>query len=146
MGCFSYICGKCNRHIFSDKYNICEGEEVRLGRLVEGKIVEWMKGRYDSYGRVHTSKDSEHFIRVSSVPEDFYFLQLNPTEDELKNKCFNWKSESWSTMVEEHFSDNIHNGIIAIHEECWDGNWGDTRSDNDPDQGWEGEYEEDNEE
>lgn len=128
MGCFSYICPKCNNPIYADKYGNCIGEEVRLARLVKGKVVEWMLGRYDSYGKVHVAeKDavaqfSEHWIG------DVKIFNEQETHE--------WLTAEWSTLVAEHLSPDDYTGTIAIHDKCWDGEFGNIKSKDDPDQGW----------
>ena len=44
MGCFSYLCKKCER-------NIQEFDRARGYLLVNGVVVEEQRGRYDLYGR-----------------------------------------------------------------------------------------------
>lgn len=129
MGCFSYICPKCGDPIYSDKYGNCIGEEVRLARLVKGKVVECMKGRYNAYGRVHRGEDSSHILGSSSGEEIKIF-------DNSNDKEHNWVSIEWSEFVDEQYNDDSDTGIVAIHEKCWDGSFGETISEGDPDQGW----------
>lgn len=121
------MCKKCDNPIYSDKYDICVGEEVRLARIVNGKVKEWMLGKYNSYGRVHVSKDSKHFIVLK-----------NGKEKEVKNekKIHEWKSETWENMVDEQFNYDIQTGIVAIHNKCWNGKFGESASADDPAQGW----------
>ena len=125
MGCFSYMCPKCSKQIYSDKYGNCIGEEVRLARIVKGKVVEWMKGRYNSYGGVHIGKDSKHYIGAKRV-----------NDDDNKSKYHGWKSADWGDMIDEHFSNDESEGMVAIHEKCWDGKFSKTCSKDDPNQGW----------
>lgn len=49
MGCFSFICKKCNKAILSNSFR---GEPVELFLLKDGEVIESMSGEYDSYGRV----------------------------------------------------------------------------------------------
>lgn len=131
MGCFSYMCKKCDKHIFNDKYGICEGEEVILYLLKGGKVVEEMYGLYDSYGRVIVIKDS--------------YYKLNGVEQELPEikKSIEWKYDNWSPLIDLHFNDNEGDGFAAIHKKCNNGIIPTTISEDDPDQGWESEDEED---
>ena len=57
MGCFSFKCKECGESILS---NDDVEEMVILYLLKDGKVVQKMTGRYDSYGRVYTPcmKDS----------------------------------------------------------------------------------------
>ena len=138
MGCFSYICPKCKKHIFSDKYGNCVGEEVHLALLDEGVVVEEMHGRYNSYGNVHVGNGSYHGLNNKPVPQ--------PTLDSNKQEgCHIWQYKDWSDIVDMCFEGNDHSGIVAIHKDCFDGTFPDTQSKNDPDQGWESDEEEDEE-
>ena len=49
MGCFSFNCVNSNLPAWSSSF---EGDAVRLFLLKDGKVIEEMKGYYDSYGRV----------------------------------------------------------------------------------------------
>jgi len=131
MGCFSYICPKCGNPIYADRYGNCIGEEVRLARLVKGKVVEWMRGRYDSYGKVHIPAGdgfkSEHFI----IADSGQLIQIY--DEKMKH---NWLTSTWNNIVNEQFSNDKSEGLIAIHEKCWNSDWGNVQSKDDPDQGW----------
>ena len=127
MGCFSWMCSKCNKQVHSDKYGSCIGQEVYLGRLVNGVVVEWMNGRYDAYGKVHKENNSKHMIL-----KDGKFIKAIDKEDKHE-----WQSAEWGTMVNEMCSRNLNEGIIAIHDKCWTGEWPDIKSKDDPNQGWE---------
>ncbi len=49
MGCFSFMCKRCDKAILSNSFR---GQKVELFLLKEGKVIEQMSGEYDSYGRV----------------------------------------------------------------------------------------------
>jgi len=49
MGCFSFMCQKCDKPILSNSFS---GQPVKLFLLKDGNIIEQMEGEYDSYGRV----------------------------------------------------------------------------------------------
>lgn len=49
MGCFSYICPKCNKSIRDE-------EGVKLFVLQGGKVLEEMEGNYTLYGKVDDKK------------------------------------------------------------------------------------------
>jgi hypothetical protein len=49
MGCFSFMCQKCEEAILSNSFT---GQPVKLFLLKDGEIIEQMEGEYDSYGRV----------------------------------------------------------------------------------------------
>lgn len=135
MGCFSYICPKCKNPIFSDKYGNCIGEEVYLGLLIDGKIVEEMFGKYDSYGKVHTDKDSFHKLngKLLTVPT----LDCNGSDGHhVWIYDFGDKIKTWGRIVDLHFDRNEKNGIVAVHKKCWDGKFPSEQSKDDPNQGW----------
>lgn len=49
MGCFSFICQRSGEPVLSDSSS---GDAVHLFLLQDGKVIEYMHGNYDSYGRV----------------------------------------------------------------------------------------------
>jgi hypothetical protein len=80
--------------------------------LKDGKLLEEMRGHYDSYGRVF--KDS---------------------------KCdepFQWKMD-WYDVVDLMFTTNDGDGVAVVLEKYFTGVIPTTRSKDDPDQGW-GDY------
>jgi len=107
MGCFSYLCKECGEAVLSDS---ATGDPVRLFRLKKGKVVQEMRGQYDSYGRVFTP--------------DF-------------KSSVEWEGD-WCEIVDEHFNDDPSTGIAAVHERCCKPTTQTptTLSDNDPNQGW----------
>jgi len=56
MGCFSFICKESGLPVASDSFS---GDAVRLYLLKNGKVIEEMRGHYDSYGRVFKDKQCE---------------------------------------------------------------------------------------
>ena len=84
------------------------GERCILYLIQDGLVIESMQGEYDSYGRV-----------------------FDENGDSIK-----WKLLPWSGVCDLMFNKDKHNGIAAIHEECFDGIVPNKRSDGDPDQGW----------
>lgn len=136
MGCFSYICPKCDLHIFSDKYDMCVGQEVHLALLDKGEVVEEMYGRYNAYGNVHVGEGSYHKLNDESVPQ--------PTLDSGGNEGFHiWQYKSWTEIVDMCFDGDYNSGIVAIHKDCFSGKYPDTPSLDDPNQGWVDEEDED---
>jgi len=105
MGCFSFLCKKCGNPILSNSYT---GQSVKLFLLKEGKTIEQMEGKYDSYGGVFGSED----------------------ESKLK-----WKLP-WNDVCDLMFNPNRSNGIAAIHAKCYHGEIPCERSYDDPNQGW----------
>ena len=106
MGCFSFVCKESGLPVASDSFS---GDAVRMYLLKNGKVLEEMRGHYDSYGRVF--KDS---------------------------KCddsFEWQMD-WHKVCDLMFDKNESNGIAVILEKHFTGNIPTTRSDGDPDQGW----------
>ena len=53
MGCFSFMCQKCEKPINSDSFT---GELVELFLLKEGKVLEHLSGTYNSYGNTFEKK------------------------------------------------------------------------------------------
>lgn len=84
-----------------------DGDPCRLFLLKEGKVIEEMHGNYDSYGRVF-NKDGD---------------------------SFKWQMD-WGDVCTLMFSHDESNGIAMILDDHYDGSIPDTRSENDPEQGW----------
>ncbi len=115
MGCFSFICKKSGEPVLSSSF---DGDAVHLFLLKDGKLIEYMLGNYDSYGRVFSNiknKDNKH----------------------LEYESFEWNLD-WGDVCNLMFSSNKRNGIAAILEPYW--KKGDLipeeRSEGDPNQGW----------
>lgn len=108
MGCFSFICKVTGEPANSSSF---DGDAVHLFLLQDGKVIEHMYGRYDSYGRVFS--DAEN------------------------SDSFEWHME-WGKVCDLVFDDNPQNGIALIMGNCW--KKGDPypteRSEGDPEQGW----------
>jgi hypothetical protein len=58
MGCFSFICKESGLPVASSSFS---GDACRLYLLKDGKVIEEMKGHYDSYGRVFKKNNDESF-------------------------------------------------------------------------------------
>jgi hypothetical protein len=84
------------------------GDRCILYLLDDGLVIESMQGEYDSYGRVF---------------------------DENR-KSIEWKMHKWEDVCDLMFHKNKNNGIAAVHEDCFTGVVPETRSDDDPNQGW----------
>lgn len=106
MGCFSFICKESGMPVASDSFS---GDAVRLYLLKNGKVIEEMRGHYDSYGRVFTDKTCED--------------------------SFEWKMD-WHEVCDLMFDKDESNGIAAVLEQYFTGKIPTTRSEGDPDQGW----------
>ena len=106
MGCFSFICKESGLPVASSSF---DGDACRLYLLKDGKVIEEMRGHYDSYGRVFTD----------STYED----------------SFEWKMD-WHAVCDLMFDKDESNGIAVILEKYFTGNIPTTRSEGDPDQGW----------
>ncbi|AGP79947.1 hypothetical protein I633_22636 (plasmid) [Alteromonas mediterranea 615] len=135
MGMFSYM-----DRITGEQ--ICGGDNVRLYRLVKGKVVEEMRGTYNNYGAVDVEDQTYHAVLKDG--------EMRSVTDEMRNAVsFSddiWLSEEWGGIVDEHFSDDETSGICAILESNhYDGFAPTERSLDDPDQGWRQEDEEDEE-
>ena len=105
MGCFSFICKESGLPVASSSF---DGDAVRMYLLKNGKVLEEMRGHYDSYGRVFTAD---------------------------KEDSFQWKMD-WSEAVDLMFHPDESNGMAVILEQYFTGNIPTTRSEGDPNQGW----------
>jgi len=109
MGCFSFLCKESSLAVGSDSY--C-GDAVRMYLLKNGRVLEEMRGHYDSYGRVF--KDSEC------------------------DEPFEWQLP-WDEVVDLMFTENEGDGMAVVLEKYFTGTIPTTRSDSDRNQGW-GDY------
>ena len=106
MGCFSFVCKESGLPVASNSFS---GDAVRMYLLVDGVVVEEMRGHYDSYGRVFT-KDKED--------------------------SFQWKME-WGNVVDLMFHPDERNGMAVVLEKYYrEDNIPTIRSEGDPNQGW----------
>jgi hypothetical protein len=105
MGCFSFICKESGLPVASSSF---DGDACRMYLLRDGKVIEEMRGHYDSYGRVFTAD---------------------------KEDSFQWSLE-WGAVCDLMFTDNEGDGIAVILEKYFTGRIPTTRSESDPDQGW----------
>ncbi len=105
MGCFSFICKESGLPVASSSF---DGDAVRMYLLKGGKVLEEMRGHYDSYGRVFTAD---------------------------KEDSFEWKMD-WNEVCDLMFTKNEGDGIAVILEKYFNGNIPTTRSEGDPNQGW----------
>ena len=113
MGCFSYICKKSGKAVLSSSFN---GSPVHLFLLKGGKVLEYQYGNYNSYGQVFKNElrgDVKHELHDS----------------------FEWHID-WGYICDLHFNSNDGDGVAAILDEFWDGEYPTTISDDDPNQGW----------
>ena len=106
MGCFSFICKESGLPVASDSFS---GDAVRLYLLKNGKVIEEMRGHYDSYGRVFKDKQCEDY--------------------------FEWKMD-WNEACDLMFAKDKSNGIAAVLEKYFTDKIPTTRSEDDPNQGW----------
>jgi len=114
MGCFSYNCKECGKGIQSTSF---DGEECHLFLLDGGKVVDQMTGKYDSYGRVFIPNS-----QVATVSHDLMESQ-------------SWTYKEWGDLVSMHFGPDESTGFAAVHVACFSG-MPQTRSEDDPNQGW----------
>jgi len=84
MGCFSFICKESGLPVASSSF---DGDAVRMYLLKNGKVLEEMRGHYDSYGRVFTAD---------------------------KEDSFEWKMD-WNEVCDLMFTKNEGDGIAPIH-------------------------------
>lgn len=106
MGCFSFICKESGLAVASDSFS---GDAVRMYLLKDGKVIEEMRGHYDSYGRVFS--------------------------DSTFNDSFEWKMD-WDEVVNLMFHRDKSNGVAVILEKYFNGTIPTTRSEGDSNQGW----------
>ena len=106
MGCFSFLCKESGLPVASSSY---DGDACRLFLLKDGKVIEEMKGHYDSYGRVF--------------------------KDAKMEEPFEW-SMDWSEVCDLMFDKDERNGIAVVLEQYWERKVPTTRSHGDPNQGW----------
>jgi len=90
MGCFSFICKESGLPVASSSF---DGDAVRMYLLKNGKVIEEMRGHYDSYGRVF----------ADSTYED----------------SFEWKME-WGEVCDLMFDKDESNGIAVILEKYFE--------------------------
>jgi len=90
-----------------------DGEAVHLFLIKKGKVIEYMFGNYDSYGRVFSNKKEKNGLR----------------------KSFKWELP-WNLVCDLMFSDNNNNGIAAILDSDYKDEIPTERSEGDPNQGW----------
>jgi hypothetical protein len=128
MGCSSWKCQECGRGVKSSSFS---GEQVHLFLLKEGKIIQQMTGEYNSYGSVFIDNTQhpgvKHELRDSRDWND-----PDPDSD-LKSK--DHERDVWHRVCDLMFSDDITNGIAAIHVACFKKS-PTVRSVDDPNQGW----------
>ena len=106
MGCFSFLCKESGKPVGSDSMS---GDAVRMYLLKEGRLLEEMRGHYDSYGRVF--KDAEC------------------------TESFEWKMD-WSEVVDLMFTPSPFDGVAVVLEKYFTGVIPTEQSEGDPDQGW----------
>lgn len=105
MGCFSYLCKGCNEALLSSSFT---GDHSILFLLKEGEVIQSMRGRYDSYGRV-----------LKNEKEESYMWDIG-----------------WSSVCDLMFNGNESSGIAAFHTKCYNGEEPTIESEGDPNQGW----------
>jgi hypothetical protein len=106
MGCFSFICKESNKAVASSSF---DGDAVRMYLLKNGKVIEEMRGHYDSYGHV-----------------------FNP---DSRGDSFEWKMP-WGEVCDLIFEEYESNGIAVVLEKYFNGTIPTTKSKIDPEQGW----------
>jgi len=106
MGCFSFVCKESGLPVASSSFN---GDACRLYLLRDGKVIEEMRGHYDSYGRVFS--------------------------DSTFDNSFEWNLP-WDAVCDLMFTDNEGDGIAVVLETYFNGTIPTTRSESDPNQGW----------
>lgn len=104
MGCFSFICKESGKPVASSSF---DGDTVRMYLLKNGKVIEEMRGQYDSYGRCFDEN----------------------------MKSMHWQMD-WSDVCDLMFSGSERDGIAVVLEQHFTGEIPTTKSDDDPEQGW----------
>ena len=109
MGCFSYICPFCGKGVRSTSF---DGELCEIFFLLDGKVIEKMTGRYDSYGRVF-KKGGTHELLVKPIEE--------PDPQDQRDDSIAWQYATWSTLVGLSFDRNKPlTGFAIVHQKCKD--------------------------
>ena len=127
MGCFSFLCKKCDKGIESSSF---DGDECRLSLLKDGKVIQEMEGEYDSYGRVFINDTQKSQVWKDPFPEK---APTNNDQYFIDKKDDHW---IWLRVCSLLHSNDNSNGIAAYCKKCDNGEIPTTRSDNDPNQGW----------
>lgn len=134
MGNFSYISKNYEEAVTNPWHTetLCE-----LQLVVDGKVVEKMRGIYTGYGAVDHEKPFVHSVlREDGVWENI----TDVTQDRMMMVDFDgdmWVSKPWDEIVDLHCESSVHNGIAAWHLDSMDSVVPDatTRSDDDENQG-----------
>lgn len=121
MGCFSFRCNECGGGIESSSF---KGHKCRLYLLKKGKVIQEMRGEYDSYGGV--------FINGTQNPEVKHALRESQEWNVPKHKIL-----EWGDVCDLMFSERIDTGIAGVHEKCFK-TIPKVKSARDPNQGWGG--------
>ena len=112
MGNFSYISKNYNVPVTNPWHTetLCE-----LQLVVEGKVVEKMRGIYSGYGSVDHEKEFKHF----ELCEDGTWRDITESTKSLMNcATFSgdmWISRDWDEIVDLHFGYDTNSGIAAWH-------------------------------
>lgn len=106
MGCFSFLCKVTGEAALSTSF---DGSPVHMFLLKKGKVIEYMHGNYDSYGRVFDGKGDS----------------------------FEWKLD-WGDVCDLMFDPDKSNGMAVILDPNWKKGdpYPVERSQDDPNQGW----------
>ena len=88
MGCFSWLCKECGKGILSSSF---DGQECKLFLLKDGKVIEMMEGRYNSYGAVFADGGNQE-IYVDSIGDP----------DPADGDSLTWKYGSWHQICWYH--------------------------------------------
>jgi len=133
MGNFSYISQNDDEPLLNPWHQetLCE-----LQFLIEGNVIEKMRGVYNGYGSVKTDKPFVHQVLKDGE-------WVNMTEQTLasasarKSSGALWILKDWDSIVGFHYSNDISSGIAAWHLRNLEQNIPDasTRSEDDEDQG-----------
>lgn len=112
MGNFSYISKNREEAILNPWHmnTLCE-----LQLLINGKVVEKIRGIYNGYGAVDVESKFEHLILVG---ENIWKDITSETFERMKKTQFSgdaWLSEKWDSIVDLHFGEDITCGIAAWH-------------------------------
>lgn len=114
MGCFSFMCKVSGKPVNSSSF---DGDAVHMFLLKDGKVIEYMFGNYDSYGRV---------FGATKDPDDTSLTSTTSME---------WDMD-WGDVCDLIFNSNEGDGIAVVLDEYYSGDIPTTQSEGDPDQGW----------
>lgn len=106
MGHFSYI-AKNTKEAVSNPW--CQEDLCELQLLINGKVVEKMRGIYSGYGSVLTEHSFTH-VMLNALGE---WIDISE-QDNLEDSCV-WRFKRFDDIIDLQFGNDEHSGIAAYH-------------------------------